>query len=94
MIRERLHASPLVARALEERPELQEDPVALLKHLEEKGLVEDIFASLESSLQRQPPARGTGGEAAIVAEAVAAPAAAVGAQAGTPHGSASAWQLC
>lgn len=55
MIRERLHTSPLVTKALEERPDLQSDPAALLRYLEEKGLVEDIFESLESGLQRQRP---------------------------------------
>lgn len=55
LIRERLRSSPSVARAIGERPDLQDDPVALLRHLEERGLVEDIFTSLEVALQKEQP---------------------------------------
>mmetsp|Transcript_134029 Transcript_134029/g.299603 ORF Transcript_134029/g.299603 Transcript_134029/m.299603 type:complete len:82 (-) Transcript_134029:6-251(-) len=68
MIRERLNTSPLLRRALEERPELQDDPAGLLQHLEERGLVEDLFASLESSLQQQRgPAPGVAAATAAAA---------------------------
>eukprot|EP00747_Dinoflagellata_sp_TGD_P096368 gnl/TRDRNA2_/TRDRNA2_166821_c4_seq1.p1 gnl/TRDRNA2_/TRDRNA2_166821_c4~~gnl/TRDRNA2_/TRDRNA2_166821_c4_seq1.p1 ORF type:complete len:634 (-),score=111.08 gnl/TRDRNA2_/TRDRNA2_166821_c4_seq1:143-2044(-) len=52
VIRERLRGSPVVSKLLEERPDLRDNPAALLQYLEEKGLVEDLFASLESDLQK------------------------------------------
>lgn len=52
LIRDKLRGNPLVAKAVEDRPELQEDPSRLLQYLEERGLIEDIFTSLESSLQK------------------------------------------
>eukprot|EP00929_Paragymnodinium_shiwhaense_P111898 TRINITY_DN80172_c0_g1_i1.p1 TRINITY_DN80172_c0_g1~~TRINITY_DN80172_c0_g1_i1.p1 ORF type:complete len:666 (-),score=123.53 TRINITY_DN80172_c0_g1_i1:91-2088(-) len=66
LIRERLHASPKVQQLLLEQPELKDDPAALLALLEERGLVEDIFTSLETTLQKQPkwPAAGASAGAA------------------------------
>merc|ERR1719183_435246 len=53
MIREKLRESPLVSKVLDERPDFQEDPAGLLQHLEDRGLVEDIFASLENTLSNR-----------------------------------------
>ncbi|CAJ1415810.1 unnamed protein product [Effrenium voratum] len=52
LIRDRLRGNPTAARLLEERPELQEDPAALLGLLEEQGVIEEIYAQLECSLQK------------------------------------------
>merc|ERR1719353_2128105 len=59
MIRGKLHSSPYVARALEERPDLKDDSAGLLQFLEERGLIENIFTSLEADLgsQQQTPYR-------------------------------------
>lgn len=53
IIRDKLRGSPIVAKLLEERPELQDDPPGLLQFLEAQGLIEDLFLSVEGSLQQQ-----------------------------------------
>lgn len=55
MIRDRLWSSPLVAQTLEEHPEFKDDSVGMLQYLEERGLIEEIFASLEAELQQPQP---------------------------------------
>ena len=52
LIRDKLRGSPAVAQLLEERPELSENPGALLQALEERGVVEEIYGYLDSSLQK------------------------------------------
>ena len=52
LIRDKLRGSPAVAQLLEEKPELSEDPGALLQALEERGVVEEIYGYLDSSLQK------------------------------------------
>ena len=51
LIRDKLRGSPAVAQLLEERPELSENPGALLQALE-RGVVEEIYGYLDSSLQK------------------------------------------
>lgn len=74
MIRERLQGDPRVAQTVEERPELRDDPVGLLKYLEEQGLVEDIFAFVERGLRQMPPTlvaeRPPEQKASILADAI------------------------
>lgn len=52
LIRDKLRGSPAVAQLLEEKPELSEDPGALLRALEERGVVEEIYGYLDSNLQK------------------------------------------
>lgn len=52
LIRDKLRGHPTVARLLEDRPELSDDPGSLLKSLEELGVVEEIYGYLDSSLQK------------------------------------------
>eukprot|EP00913_Durusdinium_trenchii_P031717 g29703.t1 len=48
LIRDKLRGHPTVARLLEDRPELSDDPGSLLKSLEELGVVEEIYGYLDS----------------------------------------------
>lgn len=54
LIRERLLASPEVVKLIEAQPELRDDPSLLLRVLEERGLVDDLFAALEANLEQRP----------------------------------------
>eukprot|EP00928_Gymnodinium_smaydae_P042789 TRINITY_DN28783_c0_g1_i1.p1 TRINITY_DN28783_c0_g1~~TRINITY_DN28783_c0_g1_i1.p1 ORF type:complete len:641 (-),score=92.73 TRINITY_DN28783_c0_g1_i1:66-1988(-) len=55
LIRERLLGSPKLQELLRERPELREEPTQLLRYLEEHGLVDELFATLETTLQEREP---------------------------------------
>ena len=58
LIRDKLRGSPAVAQLLEEKPELSEDPGALLRALEERGVVEEIYGYLDSNLQKPQDFKG------------------------------------
>eukprot|EP00930_Biecheleria_cincta_P041598 TRINITY_DN28536_c0_g1_i2.p1 TRINITY_DN28536_c0_g1~~TRINITY_DN28536_c0_g1_i2.p1 ORF type:complete len:666 (+),score=98.49 TRINITY_DN28536_c0_g1_i2:81-2000(+) len=94
LIRDKLRGHPLVARAVEDRPELQDDPSRLLQYLEERGLIEDIFATVESSLQEtQRPSCEVGQGTVYASDVTLANAGVARLAQGSPERPGD-WQMC